>query len=362
MAPPIVGLLGVSEMMRRVLAILGLVLVVVIALFAIMSRGGTGAVPSTHPRPFSQPAKQMAGPAKGIPPGIVPAALYVEPEAGVTPLTRLLDGAKKSIFVESYFLSDTAIIHALERAEAQGVKVNVLLDEYPLGLSSYTKRVYDELMAANIPVRWTASTFRFTHAKYMVIDDATAIISTANFSASAFRSNREVIAIVRKPVDVTDLSNLFRADWDRISPQLHTPDLIVSPINARADLTRLIASARHSIDIYDEEMQDPQIESLLTTVARKGVKVRVLLPEGAASGRHRPPESLLRVVKVRELHSPYVHAKVIMIDRGESYIGSENLSATSLDDNREVGVFLRGPLTSVQNDFNHDWDRAQPPA
>jgi cardiolipin synthase A/B len=299
---------------------------------------------------------------KALPPGVVPAHLYVEPEAGVKPLVSLLDHATHSIFVETYFLSDRSVIDALERAEAQGVKVNVLLDGNPLGLESYARRTYDELTAADIPTRWTASTFEFTHAKFMVIDDREAIISTANFSASAFESNREVLAIDKGGAEVRDLSNLFRDDWNRTAFALHDPELIISPINARQDLTRLISHARHTIDIYDEEMEDPALETLLTRMAKAGVRVRVLLPTGAASGSHRPPASLLAAVQVRELSSPYVHAKVIMIDGGESYIGSENLSSTSLDKNREVGVFLRGPLTLVQTDFNADWSRGKSPS
>jgi cardiolipin synthase len=344
----------------RLLAVIGLMA----AVLAGCGYSGTAATPPppTRGTHAAAPSNEVLSSSKALPPGIVPANLYVEPEAGVDPLIRLLDRATRSIFVETYFLSDRSVIDALERAEAQGVKVNVLLDANPIGLESYARRTYDELTAADVAVRWTASTFTFTHAKFMVLDDKTAVISTANFSASAFESNREVLVVDRRGADATNLSNLFRDDWNRSPFTLHDKELIISPINARTDLSRLIASSRHTVDIYDEEMEDPAIEALLTRIARRGVRVRVLLPKGAASGSHRPPGSLLAVVQVRELSTPYVHAKVIMVDRGESYVGSENISSTSLDKNREVGVFLRGPLKQVRADFIADWSRAKPPS
>lgn len=37
---------------------------------------------------------------------------------------------------------------------------------------------------------------------------------------------------------------------------------------------------------------------------------------------------------------PYLHAKVILRDGKYAYIGSHNLTTNSLDNNRELGVFL----------------------
>jgi phosphatidylserine/phosphatidylglycerophosphate/cardiolipin synthase-like enzyme len=46
---------------------------------------------------------------------------------------------------------------------------------------------------------------------------------------------------------------------------------------------------------------------------------------------------------VRAVAAPPIHAKVAVADDRTLYIGSVNLSPTSLDDNREVGLLLQQP-------------------
>jgi phosphatidylserine/phosphatidylglycerophosphate/cardiolipin synthase-like enzyme len=66
-------------------------------------------------------------------------------------------------------------------------------------------------------------------------------------------------------------------------------------------------------------------------------------------------------VKIRLLHQPYVHAKVILVDGRRGYLGSENFSMQSLDHNREIGVLLRGSaVTEIRRVFRRDWRRGLP--
>ena len=60
-------------------------------------------------------------------------------------------------------------------------------------------------------------------------------------------------------------------------------------------------------------------------------------------------------VHVEILHRPYLHAKLILAD-GRAFIGSENLSATSLEHNREVGMILRDSelVEQLQQQFDSD--------
>jgi phosphatidylserine/phosphatidylglycerophosphate/cardiolipin synthase-like enzyme len=175
----------------------------------------------------------------------------------------------------------------------------------------------------------------------------------------SFTSNREFLIFDSVRWDVHDLSNLFRADWDRVQAPVSDPNLVVSPENSRPLLYDLVRAARHTIDVYAEEVADPGSEGELTRAARRGVTVRVVLAWRATpSGAHR----LLRGrVAVRELSSPYVHAKLVLVDGREAFIGSENLSAPSLDSNREVGVLIRGgQLRQIETVFASDWRRALP--
>ncbi len=62
--------------------------------------------------------------------------------------------------------------------------------------------------------------------------------------------------------------------------------------------------------------------------------------------------------------SPYVHAKAFVADGRTVFVGSENISATSLDDNREVGIILSNSSIArrIETTFNADWrNNAAPP-
>jgi phosphatidylserine/phosphatidylglycerophosphate/cardiolipin synthase-like enzyme len=55
--------------------------------------------------------------------------------------------------------------------------------------------------------------------------------------------------------------------------------------------------------------------------------------------------------------TPYVHAKVIVVDGARAYVGSANFTANALDANREVGLVVRDPATlatiarTIDSDF-----------
>ncbi len=296
----------------------------------------------------------------GRPGAGIEAPLVVELADGVRPLVKAIDQAQTAIYVETYILSDSRLVRALERAASQGVAVYVLLEHHPYGLPGQPDRVAAALRAAGVYVRWTRPDVALTHAKFLVLDDRMAVVGTANLSRAAFSHNREFLVFLTARWDVHAVANIFRADWNRVSALLGDHDLAVSPSNARRKLAALVAGARHSIAIYGEEMADARIERQLVQAAERGVSVRVLLPPrvDAADVRY-----LLRGgVRVRALRSPYIHAKMVLIDGREAMVGSINLSTQSLDRNRELSVLVRGSdaqmLSAV---FRKDWRHATSP-
>lgn len=289
-----------------------------------------------------------------IGPGIVPAQLVLEPNEGVRPLTRAINKALDHIFVECYILTDSRVVHALERAATEGVRVLVMLEHHPFGMGDQPVRMAMQLRAAGVDVRWTPGGYFLTHSKFLVLDDRLVIVSTANLSRSAFSRNREFLVFDGRPLDVHEVSNIFRADWNGVPAVLGDQDLVVAPDDGRTKLQALIRSARTTIDVYGEELTDGSIERTFIRMSKRGVVVRVLLPLGSAL----LGAASLRTggVQVRELGQPYVHAKVICVDNREAFVGSENMSSASLDHNREVGVLLRGAaLRRIEAVFSVDW-------
>lgn len=278
--------------------------------------------------------------------------LVVEPTEGVRPLLRAIDAAHHTIFLEAYILTQRRVERALQRAAAQGVAVYVLLDSHPFGMGNQPAQMASSLQSAGIAVRWTSPRFYYTHAKFLVVDDTLAVISTANFSTAAFSKNREFLVFDRQRADVHDLSNTFRSDWDRIPFENRNPALIISP-RSRPELTILLQRSRHFVDVYAEEVADPGLDRLLVQLHRH-VRVRVLLADTYRS----PGLNLLlkEGVAVHGMRYPYIHAKMFLVDGRYAFIGSENLSPTSLDLNREVGIVLRGAAVErALTIFHQDW-------
>lgn len=330
------------------MAFAGFALALGLLLLLAHSSGGTTAAVEVRHRVALDPRAGEIGA------GVSPAALLIEPRDGIRPVTRFLDHAQRTIFVEAYILSDRSVIRALERAAVQGVHVYVLLEPHPFGLGNQPFRVAAELRSTGVAVRWSSPAFSLTHAKFIVADDRSAIISTANFSRAAFHSNREFLIVDTYRSQARLLSSLFRADWDRQSIRIDDDNVVVSPNDSRPRFVSLLLRAHHSIRLYAEEIADPAMENQLVRLARHGIRVEVLLAWGQTPAAAR---FLKRGgVVVREYRRLYIHAKVLSVDGTEVFLGSENLSAQSLDENREVGILLRGSsVIAIDAAFDADW-------
>jgi len=278
--------------------------------------------------------------------------LVVEPDDGVAPLLAFIGAARGTLDGEAYLLTDPAVEGALESATARRVRVRINLDPHPFGTAHrLVQAAYDALAAHGVQVRWTSPRYRFTHAKYLLEDDARAWIGTMNWSASAFRANREFALVDPDPTAVSEVGGVFAADWAHRPYPGAADALVVSPINARGQLEGLIGQTKRTLDLYAEELNDPAISQALTAAVRRDVRVRLVTtaddPIGAMA------TLIPTVARDRRL---YIHAKAIISDDARMYLGSENYSVTSLDHNREMGLILtdHAAIGRVEAAFLHD--------
>lgn len=285
----------------------------------------------------------------------------MEPDDGVRPVLQFIGKARHTLDVALYLLSDRDVLAALQAAASRGVRVRVLLEEHPYGTGPGNGRTADALKRSGVQVAWGPPTFRFNHEKYAIRDAQAALVGTANWAYSAFTYNREYLVEDSDPADIRRLAEIFEDDWNRQPFAARDVRLVVSPINARSDFLALIGGARRRIDLESEELQDPGIEDALVAAARRGVAVRVILPL-PAGGRDSNAVGERRVsaggVKVHRLRDPRIHAKDIVIDQQEGFVGSENISTSSLDANREVGLLIADPraIQVLEGSFDRDWN------
>jgi phosphatidylserine/phosphatidylglycerophosphate/cardiolipin synthase-like enzyme len=301
-----------------------------------------------------------------------PYTLIVQPADGRTLVLNALKAAKKSIELTIYEISDPQIMSALQAARARGVAVRVIYNWYSFPPNMQQRQIapaIQELTKAGILCKQAPRTFEVTHEKAFVIDGATGIVMSFNLTSEYFGQTRDFGIVTTAAGEVKEISNVFEADWNDKPVTPEVPSLVWSPVNSRAKLTSLINGAKNTLDIYCEEADDPGTLGAMVAAAKRGVKVRfiaaVLSGEGQVNGNARGV-TYLQSGGVNAVCKSflYIHAKMVLADYGrpnaQAYIGSENFSCVSLDDNRECGIILSESdiLARLQSTYNSDW--AQP--
>jgi phosphatidylserine/phosphatidylglycerophosphate/cardiolipin synthase-like enzyme len=265
----------------------------------------------------------------------------VEPSDKGAALLAAINAAKKSVHMTMYLLTSTDIEDALVSAKKRGLEVKVVLNKnFPAPTSTTNASAYSTLSKAGIGVVYASTDFTYTHEKCVIIDGNEAWIMTMNLSASAATSNREYIAIDDDAQDVAEAEAIFAADYAMTSYK-PSGKLVVAPNNARSLLLQFIATAKSKIDLEDEEFSDTNITAALAAKCSGGIPTRIVLADASTTAQATALQSLKAAgCKVVITTSPYIHAKTIVIDGANAFIGSENLTTPSLMYNRELGLFL----------------------
>lgn len=284
-----------------------------------------------------------------------PPELLIGPTGLESKLLGLIDQAQNRVDVMMYQLSRQSFISSLINAHDRGVVVRVLLDPDQSGNAGATSH----LSTAGIDVRQAWSAFEHAHAKIIFVDDVAAAIMSANLNDYSMETERNYGVIDRDPADLDDLARIFDADFDaKASPSLDCTRLIVSPVNARARMVALVEGAQTSLDLAVMYLSDKSLKSAVIARAQAGVTVRVLLADPAwiSSNVSTATDLAAAQIKVRYLKSWELHAKLVVADQ-TAFIGSENLSWTALNKNREIGLFISEDVLSanVKAQFSSDW-------
>lgn len=286
--------------------------------------------------------------------------VFVGPTGLEARLAGFIDSATDSLDVMMYLFTVDALADRVIAARQRGVAVRVLLDPDHEG----NPDVRGQLAGAGVPVRDAPARFEFAHAKYLLIDGDTAVITSANFNYGALDVERNYGAVVEDPDDVADLAAVFDADWNGAAdPDLDCTRLIVSPVNARSRVVALATGAESTLDLSVIYLSDSSVRTAVIQAHDRGVAVRVILADPADFPDNFTTAETLRNqgVEVRFLRTLDLHAKLILAD-GVGLVGSQNLSPTSLSDNREVGVLVTepGPVATLQGQLDADWAAATP--
>ena len=320
-------------------------------------------------------------------------------------------GARDNINLETYIIEDDDVgrkfREALLEKQAQGVQVTLVYDS--VGSSSTPTDFFKQLTDAGVRVLefnplnplaakkgWQVT--QRDHRKLLIVDGRTAFMGGVNissvYSAGSFRTDskrrpdgvqwRDTHLRVEGPV-VAEFQKLFLATWDKqkgeaLGPRNSfpppadkgkevmraigsTPDDPYSLIYAT--LISAIASAETSVHLTNAYfVPDPQLLATLTTAAKRGVDVTLILPGKTDSwlvfnaGRSFYAELLRDGVKIYERRNALLHSKTALIDGVWSTIGSSNLDWRSFLYNDEVNAVVLGPEFGTQMQAMFDADIA----
>lgn len=267
--------------------------------------------------------------------------LVVEPGDDGASLIAAIKGAKKSVHMTMYLLSADNVISALLDRQKAGVDVKVVLNKSFPQAGTDQNAVFTKLQNAGVGVTWAKNTLNFTHAKTVILDGQEAWIMTMNATFSAFRDNREYLAVDTDPKHVAQAEALFTLDYDGKSTG-STGDLVVAPSTARPMLLALIDSAKDSVDVEVEAISDDEIVAALGRAVDRGCKVRVIVADNSDTPNEADAHAALQQkgIGFKRVTKPYIHAKAIVVDGETAFVGSENLTTNSLLSNREIGVIF----------------------
>ncbi len=295
---------------------------------------------SSQPAGGGTPVVQAAGPVSA---GSGSLRVLSEPQAGFGFIYSLINGARSSIELTMYTLRDTTAENDLAAAAKRGVNVRVILDQHLE--KKFNTATYSFLSGHGVHVTWAPSGVTY-HQKTLTVDNKTSAIMTLNMNSADYAGTRDFAVIDTSKADVAAVVTTFNADFahTKITPP-NGADLVWSPTNSQAAILAVIAAARHTLSVENEEMGDSVITSALEAAAGRGVAVQVTMTADSSwdSAFRALQKAGVKVHLYKDSSTViYIHAKAVVADAGRSdqqlFVGSENFSSASLRRNRELGI------------------------
>lgn len=346
---------------------------------------------------------------------------FVSPDSSLDVFSRAVDSAQDRILVNVYELTSTNITDSLIGVHRRGVDVTILLEGGPVGgISAEEKSALWRLNQSGIPVFEMAAgesghaPYRYDHAKYVVIDDRSVLVTSENFGQTGFppagrTGNRGWGVWIEDPGAAAYFRDLFYEDrggpgiaavYGSAGPDEALPAVSYSPVftpatfsgarvtpvvapDTSSEITELLESAQTSIEIEQASITNEsgtRLNPYLATAinaSRRGVQVRVLLDSywfntedpadndemaalinRIAANEHLPLEA--RCADLSAGGFEKIHNKGVIVDDRAVLVSSINWNTNSPGFNRETGVIIEQPEVAryFRAVFDADWSPA----
>jgi phosphatidylserine/phosphatidylglycerophosphate/cardiolipin synthase-like enzyme len=229
----------------------------------------------------------------------------------------------------------------------RGVFVHALIAYTNRGGEKNLRKLEMRLLAAGVTVARTADDLVRYHGKYMIIDRDELFLLAFNYTYLDIEHSRSFGLIIQNPKLVQEAIKLFEADTKRQAYTAGHPSFVVSPVNARKQLSAFIRGAKRRLLIYDPEVSDPAMIRLLEDRAKAGVEIKIIGRLTRKSGK----------LTAKRLAQMRLHTRTIIRDGQQAFTGSQSLREVELGARREVGVIFRDAkiVSRLIKIFLEDW-------
>lgn len=357
----------------------------------------------------------------------VSATLFVSPDSTYQVMEEAISSAESSILVSVYECTHPAIGELLLDAHRRGVSVRFLLEGSPVGgVSPEQAHLLTVLNQTGIPVDYMGvsggerSRYRFLHAKYLIIDSTSLLMTSENIKESGIplpgsagnrgwgvwihdprladyfgmvysedAVGRDIVPIsparnARLPE--TRPSSAYRQRYAPLSIEGATIIPVLSPDTSHL-VPEMIAGATRTVEIqqayirnWTRNSPNPWLDAAIDA-AHRGVDVRIILDASwfniqgdsdndemaAFINRHAESHGLpleARLYQGDRAGITKIHTKGVIVDGTSVLVSSINWNENSPMNNREAGVIIEHPDAAAYflRVFEEDWKNEYRPS
>ena len=266
--------------------------------------------------------------------------------------------AKQNLDIRTYEFTQKDFKTLLKQLADKSVDIRIIVEDKKFQQFQNTLKVLSQYFSWYSHIQLKSDKqmgTEYIHAKVNLIDSGF-VIQTANLTNSSFASNREHFFQSFDTWIYMSLHTIFEKDWvwKTINMKDIHPNLVVCNINCRGVIEQLLKWAKTSIIIQTQYITDDSLRTILKS--KKNISEFKLLVADTDDNNeliHYFGNDYARKFKKR-----YNHTKMILIDHKTLLLWSMNLSATSLDKNREIWIILLDTwiIKTFSDQFIQDWN------
>ncbi|MGC8582095.1 MAG: phospholipase D-like domain-containing protein [Thermoproteus sp.] len=252
---------------------------------------------------------------------LCPNAVIVGPQNS-TAILGYISKAQKAVYIEAYALTWRELAQTLASLAQRGVQVYVVLSGNVYGgIPTTEKQLVDYLKNNGVNVAYNYD-FKFVHSKAFVVDNKTVIIGSINPTYSGVTNDLGLAVVVQNSTLAREIATVILNDFNGVYPNYNYTGVVISPINSYRYLSWLLQQRGKAYAAVEEIYESSGLTDALMSKAAL---------------------ALARVTDVPGVQTvDDLTAKVIVVG-DYVYVGSINLSGSSIRNNRELGLLLRCP-------------------